>query len=102
MLQAARENLVVVIAVGAIAGWLVGHFVKGIGFGILGDLVVGIAGAFVGGWLLPQLNIHRGPEFVAALIDATVGALLLLFAIRILRAATGRGKSWGRHEWRWL
>jgi len=102
MLQAARENLVVVITVGAIAGWLAGHFVKGIGFGIFGDLVVGIAGALAGGWFLPELNIRPGPEFIGAIINATVGALLFLFAIQILRAAIGRGTSWGRYEWRWL
>jgi uncharacterized membrane protein YeaQ/YmgE (transglycosylase-associated protein family) len=102
MLHVARENLVVVIAVGVVAGWLVGHFVKGIGFGILGDLVVGVAGAFVGGWVLPELNVHAGPEFIAVIIDATVGALLSLFAIVTLRAAIERGASRGRHGWRWL
>lgn len=101
-MQVARENLVVVVAVGGIAGWLVGHFVKGIGFGILGDLVVGIAGAFVGGSLLPELNIHLGPESIAAIIGATGGAVLFLFAIGILRASIERGARWGRHEWRWL
>jgi uncharacterized membrane protein YeaQ/YmgE (transglycosylase-associated protein family) len=101
-MQVARENLVVVIAVGAVAGWLVGHFVKGIGFGILGDLVVGIAGAFVGGRLLPELNIRLGPEFIAAIMDATVGALLFMFAVGILHDAIGRGTSWTRFEWRWL
>ena len=100
MLQVARENLVVVIAVGAIAGWLVGHFVKGVGFGILGDLAVGIAGAFVGAWLLSELNIHLGSQFIAAIVDATAGALLFLFAIGMLRAASEQGASWAR--WRWL
>jgi len=101
MLHLARENLVVVIAVGAIAGWLVSHFVKGIGFGILGDLVVGIAGAFVGDWLTLELNIHRGSEFIAITV-LTVASLLSLFAIGTLRAAIEQGASWGRHEWRWL
>ena len=102
MLQAVREDLVAVIVVGGVAGWLVGHFVKGIGFGILGDLVVGIAGAFVGGRVLPELNVHPGPELVGAIIDATAGALLSLFAIGTLRAAIERGTSRRRHEWRWL
>ena len=70
-MQVARENLVVIITVGSIAGWLVGHFVKGIGFGILGDLVVGIAGGFTGDWLLPQLNIPLGPELTAAIFAGT-------------------------------
>jgi uncharacterized membrane protein YeaQ/YmgE (transglycosylase-associated protein family) len=97
-MQVARENLVAVIAVGVIAGWLVGHFVKGIGFGIFGDLAVGIAGAFAGGWLLPELKIHHGPT---AIVDATIGALLFLFAIGILRDAIGRDPSWTRCQWRW-
>ena len=101
-MQVVRENLVVVIAVGLIAGWLVGHFVKGIGFGIFGDIVVGIGGAFVGGRVLSELDNHLGPQFIAPIIDATVGALLFLFAIRILRGAIGWGTSSGKHEWRWL
>ena len=102
IMQVVRENLVVVIAVGFIAGWLVGHFVKGIGFGILGDIVVGIGGAFVGVWLLSELNIHLGPEFIEATISATVGALLFLFAIGILRAAIERAQARGAMKWRWL
>jgi len=100
--QVMEENLVVAVAIGVIAGWLVGHFVRGIGFGIFGDVVVGIGGAIIGGRLLPELNIRPGAEFASAMINAIAGALLFLFGIGILRAAIGRGPSWREHEWRWL
>lgn len=95
MLQVAREDPGVAISVGSIAGWLVDHFSKGTGFGILGVLVAAIAGAFVGVWLLSELNVHLGPESSAANIDAAFAALSFLFAIGILRAAIERGASRG-------
>src|SRR5450759_5808312 len=63
--------------VGLIAGWLAGQIVQGTGFGIVGDLIVGIVGAFIGSWLLPQLGIHLGSGIIAAIINATIGALIL-------------------------
>jgi uncharacterized membrane protein YeaQ/YmgE (transglycosylase-associated protein family) len=94
-----NESLIIIIAVGVIAGWLAGRLVQGIGFGIFGDLIVGIAGAFLGGWLLPQLNIHLGSGFIAAILNATIGAVLLLFVISILRGAARRGGNWGGRGW---
>jgi len=52
------DGLLVILFVGLIAGWLAGQIVRGTGFGIIGDLLVGIVGAFIGCWLLPQLGIH--------------------------------------------
>jgi uncharacterized membrane protein YeaQ/YmgE (transglycosylase-associated protein family) len=52
-----NESLLVIIIVGIVAGWLAGQIVRGGGFGLIGDLIVGILGAFIGDWLLPQLNI---------------------------------------------
>jgi uncharacterized membrane protein YeaQ/YmgE (transglycosylase-associated protein family) len=63
---------------------------QGGGFGVLGDLVVGIAGAFVGSWLLPQLHIQIGYGIVAAIANATVGALVILVVIALLRG----GNRW--------
>jgi uncharacterized membrane protein YeaQ/YmgE (transglycosylase-associated protein family) len=60
---------------------------------------VGVIGAFIGGWLLPQLNIHLGSGFIAAIINATIGAVLLLLVVGFLRSAAGRGASWGRRGW---
>jgi uncharacterized membrane protein YeaQ/YmgE (transglycosylase-associated protein family) len=86
------ESLLVVIMVGVVAGWLAGQITQGAGFGILGDLIVGIAGAFVGSWLLPQLHIHFGQGIVSAIVNAMIGAVLLLFVIGLVRG----GSRWRR------
>ncbi len=52
------QSLIVWLVIGLIAGWLAGQIVKGYGFGLVGNLVVGVVGAFIGGWLLGLLNIH--------------------------------------------
>ena len=55
-----NESLIVIVIVGIVAGWLAGNIVRGGGYGLVGDLIVGIIGAFIGDWLLPQLGIHLG------------------------------------------
>ena len=85
------ESLLIILLVGLIAGWLAGKVVQGTGFGIAGDLVIGIIGAFIGSWLLPQLGIHLGLGLVAAVINATIGALALLFIIRLVRGRDSGG-----------
>jgi uncharacterized membrane protein YeaQ/YmgE (transglycosylase-associated protein family) len=92
------QSLLVILLVGLVAGWLAGQIVRGTGFGIIGDLLIGIIGAFIGDWLLPQLGIHLGIGIVAAIINATIGALILLLIMRLVRGG-GRfrgGWSWGR------
>ncbi len=54
------ESLIVFLIVGAIAGWLAGLIVKGFGFGLLGNIVVGIVGAIIAGWLLPRIGLIIG------------------------------------------
>ena len=61
------ESLLVILVVGLVAGWLAGQIVRGTGFGIIGDLIIGIIGAFIGKWLMPQLGIHLGTGVVAAI-----------------------------------
>src|SRR5450631_3894532 len=90
------ESLLVIVLVGLVAGWLAGQIVQGTGFGILGDLLIGIIGAFIGSWLLPQLGIHLGLGIVAAVINATIGALILLLIIRLVRGGGGWRASWGK------
>jgi uncharacterized membrane protein YeaQ/YmgE (transglycosylase-associated protein family) len=53
-----NQSLLVVIVVGIVAGWLAGRVMEGGGFGLIGDLIVGLIGAFIGDWLLPRLGIH--------------------------------------------
>jgi len=79
-------SIVVFLIIGAIAGWLAGVVMKGGGFGLLGDIVVGIIGAFIGGWLFGVLGIFAG-GFVGAVITAFVGACVLLFVIRLIKKA---------------
>ena len=81
------ETILIWLVVGAVAGWLAGAIVKGGGFGLLGDIVVGIIGAFVGGWLLPKLGVHLGVGLVAIVASATIGAVVLLLILRLVRRA---------------
>jgi uncharacterized membrane protein YeaQ/YmgE (transglycosylase-associated protein family) len=94
-----NQSLIVIIVVGIIAGWLAGQIVRGGGFGLIGDLVVGIVGAFIGDWLLPRLNIHLGVGTVALIINATIGAIVLLIILRLIAGNRGWGGRWGRHRW---
>lgn len=81
------ESLLVFLIVGAIAGWLAGLLVKGYGFGLLGNIVVGIVGAFIAGWLFPTLGISLGSGIAASIIHATIGAVILLVLIRLIKRA---------------
>ena len=83
----ALQALIVLIIVGAIAGWLAGQIVKGVGFGLMGNIVVGIVGAFIGGWLLPQIGLHIGGGILAAIINSTIGAVILLVIIGLVKRA---------------
>ncbi|MCO5147048.1 MAG: GlsB/YeaQ/YmgE family stress response membrane protein [Aquamicrobium sp.] len=81
------ESLLIFLIVGAIAGWLAGQLVKGYGFGLLGNIVVGIVGAFIAGWLFPAIGISIGSGIIAAIIHATIGAVILLVLIRLVKQA---------------
>ncbi|MGC9954892.1 MAG: GlsB/YeaQ/YmgE family stress response membrane protein [Rhizomicrobium sp.] len=79
------ETLLIWLLIGAVAGWLAAIVVKGGGFGLLGDIVVGIVGAFVGGWLLPRLGVNLGIGLVSIIASATIGAVVLLLVLRLIR-----------------
>ncbi|MCG7504961.1 GlsB/YeaQ/YmgE family stress response membrane protein [Mesorhizobium retamae] len=81
------ESLIVFLIIGAIAGWLAGLIVKGFGFGLIGNIVVGIVGAFIAGWLFPALGISLGTGIVASIIHAAIGAIILLVLIRLVKQA---------------
>jgi len=81
------ESLIVFLIIGAIAGWLAGLIVRGYGFGLLGNIVVGIVGALIAGWLFPTLGISLGSGIVAAIIHAAIGAIILLVLIRLVKSA---------------
>jgi uncharacterized membrane protein YeaQ/YmgE (transglycosylase-associated protein family) len=78
------QNLILFLVVGLVAGWLAGRIMKGAGFGLVGDLIVGVIGAFIGVWLFGQLGIAGG-GILGLLVASLVGALLLLFVIRLIK-----------------
>jgi uncharacterized membrane protein YeaQ/YmgE (transglycosylase-associated protein family) len=90
----ANESLLVVLVVGVVAGWLAGQIMRGAGYGLLGDLIIGVIGALIGEWLMPQLGVHIGSGVVGEIIDATIGALLLLFILRLVRGGGRWGRRW--------
>lgn len=79
------QALLIFLLVGAVAGWLAGLLVKGFGFGLIGNIVVGIIGAFLAGWLLPQLGIVIGGGLVGSIINATIGAVILLVVLKLVK-----------------
>ncbi len=81
------HSLIIWLVVGAVAGLLAGTLVKGGGFGLIGDIVVGILGAFLGGWLANVFHVHVASGIVAAIITATVGAVILILLLRLVRRA---------------
>ena len=79
-------NILIILAIGAVAGWLAGQIMKGAGFGLIGNIVVGVLGAFVAGYLLPGVVPLTG--IVGQIVHATIGAVILLFVLRLIRRAT--------------
>ncbi|MEP7455397.1 GlsB/YeaQ/YmgE family stress response membrane protein [Phyllobacterium sp. SB3] len=81
------EGLLVFLLVGLIAGWLASMLVRGGGFGLVGDLVVGVIGAFIAGFLFPRLGISLGAGLIGQIIAAAIGAIILLVIIRAVKRA---------------
>ena len=80
-----NESLLVILLVGAVAGWLAGRIIRGVGFGLVGDIIVGILGALIASFLFPRLGLHVGTGVGAEILAATIGALLLLIVVRLSR-----------------
>jgi uncharacterized membrane protein YeaQ/YmgE (transglycosylase-associated protein family) len=79
------ESIIIMLIVGAIAGWLAGQIVRGFGFGLLWNIVIGIVGAFVGVWLLQQLGFVPFAGFIGSIVNATIGAVILLVIIGFIK-----------------
>ncbi|NLQ16763.1 GlsB/YeaQ/YmgE family stress response membrane protein [Marinomonas sp. M1K-6] len=73
------------IVIGALAGWLAGQLVKGSGFGLVGNIVIGVVGSFVGGFAFQLLGLHSGSVW-GSLVTATVGAVILLYVVRLAKS----------------
>lgn len=78
--------IIIFLAIGAIAGWLAGQLISGGGFGLIGNIIVGILGAFVAGFLFPGFLPFGG--LVGQIISATVGAIILLLVVGLIKRAT--------------
>lgn len=75
------------LVVGLVAGWLAGVLVKGGGFGLVGDLVIGVVGAVLGGWLFSTLGASAGGGLLGSIVVATIGAVVFLIIVRVIKRA---------------
>lgn len=78
-------SLFAMLLVGAVAGWLSGKLMQGRGFGFLGNIIVGVLGAFLAGLIFPALGFAVGGGLFASILHATIGAVILLFVIGLIR-----------------
>ena len=81
------DSVIIMLIVGAIAGWLAGQIVRGFGFGLIWNMVIGIVGALIGVWLLQQLGFMPFSGFVGSIVNATIGAVILLVIVGFIRRA---------------
>ncbi len=79
------QSLILFLLIGLIAGYLAERIMKGGRFGLIGDLIVGVIGAFIGGWLFGVLGIHIGAGIIGSLVTALVGAIVLLYLLRLIK-----------------
>jgi uncharacterized membrane protein YeaQ/YmgE (transglycosylase-associated protein family) len=84
-MQLSNEGILVILFVGLVAGWLAGKIVRGTGFGIIGDILVGIAGALVASFLFPKLGIRLGTGLLSEIIYSAIGAIILLLIVGFVR-----------------
>ena len=84
-MHVSNQGILVILLIGLVAGWLAGKIVRGTGFGLIGDILVGVAGALVANLLLPKLGILIGTGVIREIINATIGAVILLLVVRLVR-----------------
>ncbi len=80
-------GIIAALVIGAIAGWLAGLIVRGAGFGLIGNIVIGIIGALVASWLLPQLGVSLGGSALRDIVNATIGAVIVLVILSLIKRA---------------
>jgi uncharacterized membrane protein YeaQ/YmgE (transglycosylase-associated protein family) len=78
------QSLLIFLIIGVIAGWLAGKIMRGAGYGLVGDMIIGVIGAFLGGWIFGLLGIGTY-GLIGQLICALIGALVLLFLLRLIK-----------------
>lgn len=79
------SSVLAMLLIGAIAGWLAGKLMRGSGFGLIGNIIVGIVGAFLAGLIFPALGFSIGGGTIATVFHATIGSVILLFIIGLIR-----------------
>ena len=84
-------GILVTLVIGAVAGWLAGVIVEGAGFGLLWNIIIGIAGAFIAGWLFPRLGLRLtiAGGVVGAIVTAALGAIILLVLVNLIQRLIG-------------
>jgi uncharacterized membrane protein YeaQ/YmgE (transglycosylase-associated protein family) len=87
-------DLIWFLIIGAVAGWLAGQFMKGHGFGLVGDIVVGVIGAFIGAYAFRAVGVELGGGLVGTLVVAFLGAIVLLFIVRLFTGRGSRRRLW--------
>jgi uncharacterized membrane protein YeaQ/YmgE (transglycosylase-associated protein family) len=78
-------HLLYVLIIGAVSGWLAGQLFRGYGFGLFGNIIIGIVGSFIGFWLFGKLDISLGTGTVATILTSAIGAIVLLFIAGLFR-----------------
>ena len=78
-------GIIAALIIGGIAGWLAGLIVRGAGFGLIGNIVIGIIGALLATWLLPQLGVHLGVGWIREIINATIGGVIILVILSLIK-----------------
>ncbi|NOT63854.1 MAG: GlsB/YeaQ/YmgE family stress response membrane protein [Acidobacteria bacterium] len=81
------QPLILSLIIGAVAGWLAGNMMRGGGFGVVGNIVVGIVGGLLGGWLFTLMGVSGGGGLIGSLVVSTIGAAVLLFVVGLIKRA---------------
>jgi len=92
-----NDSLLVILVVGLVAGWLAGKIVRGAGFGLIGDLIIGMTGAFIGEWLLPRIGIQLGAGIISAIVTPPLVLSYCYLWLGFCGAASGA--AGGRRRW---
>jgi len=87
MLGIEIQALIIFLIIGAVAGWLAGQIMTGFGFGLIGNIILGIIGALIAGWLLPRIGLYIGGGIIGDIVNALIGAVIVLFVIGLLKRA---------------
>lgn len=78
------ESLLVILLVGLISGWLAGIIMTGWGFGLVGNIGIGVIGALLASWLLPKFGIRIGTGISASIVSATIGAIIFIIILGLI------------------